>query len=144
MKEGYELNGGTLAGKLTFLAELKEEKKRLADLTKENNALIEQTEKETISLLLDMAEASGMDDPSAFTVTIDGRRYGVITKHYYNIKADRLRQGAREGRLYAEGLRPDRRARLRADVHARRVSEYPNPPRSNGRGGLFFGKATNG
>ncbi|NLD58989.1 MAG: hypothetical protein GX647_04965 [Clostridiales bacterium] len=88
MKEGYELNGGTLAGKLTFLAELKEEKKRLADLTKENNALIEQTEKETISLLLDMAEASGMDDPSAFTVTIDGRRYGVITKHYYNIKAE--------------------------------------------------------
>ena len=49
---------------------------------------IEQTEKETISLLLDMAEASGMDDPSAFTVTIDGRRYGVITKHYYNIKAE--------------------------------------------------------
>lgn len=29
-----------------------------------------------------------MDDPSAFTVTIDGRRYGVITKHYYNIKAE--------------------------------------------------------
>ena len=69
-----------------FWRTLKRKRKRLADLVKENNGLIDRTEKETISLILDMAEAAGTDDPGAFTVTIDDRRYGVITKHYYNIK----------------------------------------------------------
>lgn len=77
----------TLAEKLRQLADLKVRKKELKDLTKENNDELDQTEKDAISILLDMAEASGMDDPTAFTATLDGRCYGVTTKTYYSIKA---------------------------------------------------------
>ena len=78
----------TLAAKLALLAELKNRKKELEELSKENNALIKQTEQDTVTLLLDMAEESGIDDPTAFSVTLDGRRYGVTMKHYYSIKAE--------------------------------------------------------
>lgn len=83
-----EANQGVLADKLGIFSDLKTEKKRLADETKENNAAIEQTEKEIIGLILDMAEASGIDDPTAFKVKMGGREYGVTTKTYYNIKAE--------------------------------------------------------
>ena len=77
----------TLAEKLRLLAELKTQKKELAEKVKENDTELDQAEKDAISILLDMAETSGMDAPTAFTVTLDGRRYGVTTKTYYNIKA---------------------------------------------------------
>lgn len=78
----------TLAAKLELLAELKGRKRELDELTKENNALIKQTEQETVTCLLDMADSSGIDDPMAFTVTLNGRRYGVTMKHYYSIKSE--------------------------------------------------------
>lgn len=77
-----------LAEKLDLLAELKGRKRELDEQVKENNALIRQTEQETVTHLLDMADASGIDDPTAFTVTKDGRRYGVTSKHYFSIKAE--------------------------------------------------------
>ena len=78
----------TLADKLRALTSLKVRKRGLADEEREINARIAEVERDAIALLLDMADASGMDDPGAFTVAVDGRRYGVTTKTYYNITAD--------------------------------------------------------
>jgi hypothetical protein len=79
---------GKLSDHLRLFAELKERKKQLEDLVKENNALIKQTEQDLVTEFLDVAEAAGFDDPTAFKVTCDGRNYGVTTKHYYSIKAE--------------------------------------------------------
>lgn len=78
----------TLAVTLREMSQLKDRKKELAEQAKDINAELAQVEQDAISILLDMAEASGMDDPAAFTITLDGRRYGVTTKSYYNIKAE--------------------------------------------------------
>lgn len=83
------MNVHTLAEQIEILCELKETKKNLADAVKENNALIEQQENLIVDSLLDMAEAAGLDDPSAFTVDINGRRYGVKMKSFYSIRADK-------------------------------------------------------
>lgn len=78
----------TLSAKLRLLAELKAEKKQLAAQTKENNGQIEEQEREITAAMLDLAETAGLgiDD---FTVTVNGRRYSVVTKPYYAIPADR-------------------------------------------------------
>ena len=51
-------------------------------------ALIEAQEKEIISAMMDIAEATGLDGAEKFTVIVDGRRYGVSIKSYYSIKAE--------------------------------------------------------
>lgn len=78
----------TLGCKLEQLAALKERKKELLDLTKDNNAEIESWEKEIISDMCDMAEAAGLESIEDFSVTVNGRKYGVIRKPYYSIKAE--------------------------------------------------------
>lgn len=79
----------TLAAQIEALRRLKETKKDLAEATKENNALIEQQENAIVASMLDMAEAAGLDDPSAFTVDVEGRRYGIKLKSFYSIRADK-------------------------------------------------------
>lgn len=79
---------GKLAIDLRCFAELKERKKQLEELVKENNALLKQTEKDLVTAFLDVAESAGFDDPTAFKVSLDGRNYGVSVKHYYSIKAE--------------------------------------------------------
>lgn len=77
-----------LASAIAGLNDLKEEKKRLADLVKENNAAIEEQEKLLIASMLDMAENAGLDDPSSFTVDVNGRRYGLKIKPFYSIRKE--------------------------------------------------------
>lgn len=79
----------SLSDKLRLLADLKSEKKRLAELTKDNNTLIDEQEREIISAMLDMAETAGLGSVDDFAVAVDGRRYSVITKPYYSIPAER-------------------------------------------------------
>lgn len=78
----------TLSEHIETLRQLKERKKELADIVKENNAAIEEQEKLVISSMLDLAEAAGLDDPASFTVDVGGRRYGVKVKPYYSIRKD--------------------------------------------------------
>lgn len=78
----------TLSERIETLRQLKERKKELADIVKENNAAIEEQEKLVISSMLDLAEAAGLDDPASFTVDVGGRRYGVKVKPYYSIRKD--------------------------------------------------------
>lgn len=78
----------TLSEHIETLRQLKERKKELADIVKENNAAIEEQEKLVISSMLDLAEAAGLDDPASFTVDVNGRRYGVKVKPYYSIRKD--------------------------------------------------------
>ena len=81
------MNMENLSDRLRRLADLKAEKKRLSDETKDNNASIEDSEKEIISAMLDMAESAGLDDVDHFSVIVDGRRYGVSTRQMYTIRA---------------------------------------------------------
>ena len=78
----------TLSELISRLSDLKERKKELAETVKENNAAIEEQEKQIISAMLDLAEAAGLDDPSSFTVDVAGRRYGVKIKPFYSIRKD--------------------------------------------------------
>lgn len=78
----------TLSAHITEHASLKERKKEVADLVKENNAAIEEQEKLIVSVMLDLAEAAGLEDPTGFTVDVNGRRYGVKIKPFYSIRKD--------------------------------------------------------
>lgn len=78
----------TLSEHISILSTLKEQKKMLAETVKENNAAIEEQEKMIISAMLDLAETAGLDDPSAFTVDVGGRRYGIKIKPFYSIRKD--------------------------------------------------------
>ncbi len=92
----------TLAEQIDTLRTLKETKKSLAEAIRENNALIEQQETAIVASMLDMAESAGLDDPSAFTVDMEGRRYGIKLKTYYSIRAERREEAFRQ--LRALGL----------------------------------------
>lgn len=78
----------TLSAQIAILSDLKEKKKEISEAAKENNAAIEEQEKLVISAMLDLAEAAGLDDPSSFTVDVDGRRYGIKIKPFYSIRKD--------------------------------------------------------
>lgn len=79
----------TLSSLIEELANLKDRKKELAEIVKENNAAIEAQEKQVISAMLDLADAAGLEDPSGFTVDVSGRRYGITIKPYYSIRKDK-------------------------------------------------------
>lgn len=79
----------TLSSLIEELATLKDRKKELAEIVKENNAAIEAQEKQVISAMLDLADAAGLEDPSGFTVDVSGRRYGITIKPYYSIRKDK-------------------------------------------------------
>lgn len=78
----------TLTERIGALAQLKELKNEIAEDLKSCNARIEQTEKEIIASMLDLADAAGLDDPSGFTVDVAGRRYGIKVKPFYSIRKD--------------------------------------------------------
>lgn len=77
----------TLSDKLRELAILKAEKKKLAELAKETTSQIDESEREITTVMLDMAEAAGLSSVDDFSVTVDGRRYGVTTKPIYSLIA---------------------------------------------------------
>lgn len=79
----------TLLSLIEELATLKDRKKELAEIVKENNAAIEAQEKQVISAMLDLADAAGLEDPSGFSVDVSGRRYGITIKPYYSIRKDK-------------------------------------------------------
>lgn len=79
----------TLSSLIEELATLKDRKKELAEIVKENNAAIEAQEKQVISAMLDLADAAGLEDPSGFSVDVSGRRYGITIKPYYSIRKDK-------------------------------------------------------
>lgn len=78
----------TLSEQIAVLSDLKERKKELSEIVKENNAAIEEQEKLVISAMLDLAENAGLEDPSGFTVDVSGRRYGIKIKPFYSIRKD--------------------------------------------------------
>lgn len=82
------MNIEKLSERLRKLADLKAEKKRLADEAKANNAEIEQSESEIISAMLDMAESAGLTNADDVSVVVDGRRYGLNTRQMYSIRAE--------------------------------------------------------
>lgn len=82
------MDAGTISAHIAELANLKDRKKELAEVVKENNAAIEAQEKLVISDMLDLADAAGLEDPSGFTVDVNGRRYGIAVKPYYSIRKD--------------------------------------------------------
>ena len=82
------MNIATLGSKIEQLAVLKTRKKELSDLVRENNAELEAQEREIISDMCDMAEAAGLESIEDFSVVVNGRKYGVIRKAYYSIKAE--------------------------------------------------------
>jgi len=82
------VNIDNLSGKIRDLEVLREEKDNLAESLESVKALIEAQEKEIISAMMDIAEATGLDGAEKLTVIVDGRRYGVSIKSYYSIKAE--------------------------------------------------------
>ena len=82
------MDANTLSTLIATLSDLKERKKELAEIVKENNAAIEEQEKQIITAMLDLAEAAGLDDPSSFSVDVGGRRYGIKIKPFYSIRKD--------------------------------------------------------
>ncbi len=96
------MNNELLAELIKKLCQLKESKKTLTEALKETNTLIAQQETAIVDTMLDIAEAAGLEDPSAFTVDVEGRRYGVKMKSYYSIRAERREEAFRQ--LRALGL----------------------------------------
>lgn len=82
------MNISTISDQIRVLADLKEEKRRLSEQSKENNAQIDQTEQSIISAMLDMAEAAGLPSPDDFSIVVDGRKYGVVVRSQYSIRAE--------------------------------------------------------
>lgn len=93
----------TLSAKIERYATLKDLKKELAEQVRQNNAEIEAQEAEIISGMCDMAEAAGLDSISDFAVVVGDRRYGVIRKPYYSIKAEDREVGFRALRTVGLG-----------------------------------------
>lgn len=81
-----------LSDRLRLLRETKAKKKLLADEVKALGGQIEEQERGIIEAMLDMAEEAGLATADSFTVTVDGRRYGVSTKPYYTIPAQQRDQ----------------------------------------------------
>lgn len=83
------MNVGSLGDKLRGLAGLKDRKKELDAELESIKKQITAQEKETVTAMCDLAEEQDLDNPSDFSVVIDGRRYGLTIKTYYSIPATR-------------------------------------------------------
>lgn len=82
------MNIETLSDKLRALAALKVDKKELAAQTKDVSMRIDEQEREIMGDMLDMAEAAGLQSADDFSVLVDGRRYSVVTRPFYSIRAE--------------------------------------------------------
>ena len=83
------INVVTLGEKLRGLQVLIDDKKVLDDALKSIKKKIETQEKGIVSSMCDLAEREDLDDPSKFSVVLDGRRYGLSIKSYYSIPAEK-------------------------------------------------------
>ena len=83
------MNVGSLGDKLRGLACLKDHKKTLEADLEAAKEQIKVQEKQIVTAMCDLAEEQDLDDPSNFSVAIDGRRYGLSIKTFYSIPAAR-------------------------------------------------------
>lgn len=86
------MNQQQLGVLLTQLADLEARKKKLAEQTTETNKQIQSLTGEVTQAMVDMALDAGLDDPSAFSVDLDGRRYRLRQVQHYTIKAAERQQ----------------------------------------------------
>ena len=76
----------TLSDKLRALQYLIDQKRGIDKAAKELSAQIEEQKDAIEREIIDQAEAMGIS-ASDFSVTVDGRKYGLTIKPYYSIKA---------------------------------------------------------
>lgn len=76
-----------LSEQLRALQVLKQHKKKLDDALADTKSEIEAAKADIIGMMMDSAEQMGLADASAFTIVVDGRKYGVAIKPFYSIKA---------------------------------------------------------
>jgi len=77
----------TLHDLLKRYAELKEAKKALADQVQTTNEMLGDQESRIISEMMDLAETTGIKDITKVSFEVGGRKYGLIQKPYYSIRA---------------------------------------------------------
>lgn len=82
------MNFDTLSQKIRVMEETRAEKEALEETMKSLNELKDAQEREIIGAMMDIADASGLDSATQVSVVVDGRKYGVAIKSYYNIKAE--------------------------------------------------------
>lgn len=82
------MNIDTLSQRIRDLEEIRAEKEALEDSLEGLKEALTAREQEVITAMMDIAEASGLESAAAFTVIVDGRKYGVSIKSFYSIKAD--------------------------------------------------------
>ena len=83
----FDNNPPSLAVVIGTLEEDKKLKAALEADLDEVKARIRHAEMEIISALTDLAVQSGSDDPESMSLTVNGRRYGVVQKTHYRVKA---------------------------------------------------------
>lgn len=75
-----------LSDKLRLLQFLIDQKKAVDKAAKDLSSQIEEKKAEVQQEIIDQAEAMGIS-ASDFSVTVDGRKYGLTVKPYYSIRA---------------------------------------------------------
>lgn len=76
-----------LSDKLRTLQFLTDQKKAVDKTSKELSAQIEEQKSAILQEIIDQAETMGIS-AADFSVTVDGRKYGLTVKPYYSIRAD--------------------------------------------------------
>ena len=125
------MNVGTLGEKLRGLAVLKESKKGLETELSDVKGQIAAQEKEIVTAMCDLAETQELDDPSGFSVVIDGRRYGLAIKTYFSIPAERKQEvydalrNLGQGELIQEKVDPRTLTNALAEIMEANGGELP-------------------
>ena len=76
-----------LSDKLRTLQFLTDQKKAVDKTSKDLSAQIEEQKSVILQEIIDQAETMGIS-AADFSVTVDGRKYGLTVKPYYSIRAD--------------------------------------------------------
>lgn len=76
-----------LSDKLRTLQFLTDQKKAVDKTSKDLSAQIEEQKSAILQEIIDQAETMGIS-AADFSVTVDGRKYGLTVKPYYSIRAD--------------------------------------------------------
>ena len=77
----------TLNDKIRVYAGLKTHKAEIDELAKQAKERLDAAEADVISAMFDAAEASGLEDPGALRVAVDGYNYSVAIKQFWGISA---------------------------------------------------------
>ena len=83
----------TLKDRIRDYAAIKAERAAAEEVAKEVKARLDAAEQDVISAMFDVAEASGLADPGALRVAVDGYNYGVTVKNMYSIAAADREEG---------------------------------------------------